>query len=121
MNKIVLSGPGGGRREISSYSAEKTQPIQTQCIRVDKDKQKRADPPLQSRLLQTIRSTARATLARPRGTYGRNTPTVINKTPEHVMSEVVYVSKSRILRKRGPLWSYIFRVNLNRLAAFMER
>jgi len=58
---------------------------------------------LQSRLLQSIRSTVRATLARPRGTYGKNTPTVINKNLEHVMTEVVYVSKSRIERKRGPL------------------
>jgi hypothetical protein len=45
----------------------KTQPIQTQCIRLDKRQQKRADPPLLSRLLQTIRSTARATLACPQG------------------------------------------------------
>ena len=58
---------------------------------------------MQSRLLQTIRSTARATLARPRGTYRKNSPTVTNKILEHVMTDVVYVSKSRIERKRGPL------------------
>ena len=81
----------------------KMQRMQTQCIRVDKRQQKRADRPLQSRLLQTIRSTASATLARPQGTYGKNTPTVINKSLEHVMTEVVYVSKSRIERKGGPL------------------
>ena len=73
IKKIVVAGPRGGRCEIRSYST-KTQPIQTQCIRVDKRQQKRADPPLQSRLLQTIRSTARATLARPQGDVWQEYP-----------------------------------------------
>lgn len=77
--------------------------MQFQCIRVEKRQQKRADRPLQSRFLQTIRPSASAILAHQGGTYGKNTPTIMNKSLEHVMTEVVYVSKSRIERKRGQL------------------
>lgn len=58
---------------------------------------------MQSRLLQTIRPTVSAILARAQRDVRQKYPTIINKSLEHVMTEVVYVSKSRIERKRGPL------------------
>jgi hypothetical protein len=103
IKKIVVSAPRGGRREIKLLSDRKTQPIQTLCIRVDKDnknEQIRPCSPASCRRFVPLRGRL---LLVPRGTYGQNTPGVINKTLDPVMSEVVYVSKSRIERKRGPL------------------